>query len=101
LLSAKRLALLKKLHILAKKIKINSIKWITIMNEEIKVEFNSLIKMDADALDFLLSEVEQKNTIRLFQGPGEDIIIKTKRDWNDLLNKLKIGLPEKKKDYRI
>ena len=71
------------------------------MKEEIKVEFDSLIKMNTDALDFLLAEIEQKNIIRLTEGPGEDIIVKTKRDWNDLLNKLKIGLPEKKKDYRI
>ena len=70
------------------------------MKEEIKVEFNTLIKMNTEALDFLLSEIEQKNSIRLIEGPGDDIIITSKRDWNDLLNKLKIGLPEKK-DYRI
>ena len=72
------------------------------MNEEITVEYNSLKIMKDEALDFFLDELQARNFIRISDCPdSQDIIIKTKQDWNELLTKLNIGSRSIKKDYRI
>lgn len=72
------------------------------MNEEITAEYNSLKIMKDEALDFFFDELQARNFIRVINCPdSKDIIIKTKRDWNELLTKLNIGGRPAKKDYRI